>query len=101
MTESERNAEDFHGIEEVDIQELPRGWFSAFAFSTLHDIPPYTVHDEIKRGRFPAVRGDWKQGQSRIKEALDQEGQRAFYRVYHTYPEFRACPDCPHGWQEA
>jgi hypothetical protein len=101
IAESERDAEDFHGRAEVDVQELPGGWFSVFAFSTLHDIPPFLVHDDIMSGRFPAQRGNWMQGGSRIYEALDQKGQRAFYRAYHSSPEFQTCPDCPHGWQEA
>jgi hypothetical protein len=80
---------------------LPDGWYSVPAFAELHNIAPTTVKKAITSGRFTEVQhGEWKSGRSTPKEALDEMGQRAFYKMYHQHSGFTACPDCPHGWSQ-
>jgi excisionase family DNA binding protein len=62
-----------------------------------HGIPPSTVKRRIRDGLLPAIEGEWKQGNHVIKFALDAEGRRRFYGMFHTDTEhFTACVDCPH-----
>lgn len=70
----------------VGIQEL----------ANVHHVPAATVSDAVGRGDIPFVAGSWRRGRGHLNRAIDVEGQRAFYALYHNHPRFQACADCPH-----
>jgi len=75
---------------------LPEGLVAWRAFAELHNVPETTVGRAIDAGSFRIVRGQWKVNRNTVLIALDAEGRAQFYELYHTRPDFAACPDCPH-----
>jgi hypothetical protein len=77
---------------------LPEGYVSWRQFANQHGIPESTIAHAIARGRLRVIKGMWKAPDINhpITAVLNQEGQRRFYQLYGSRPDFRPCTDCPH-----
>lgn len=76
--------------------DMPEGLVGWRRFAQQHSFPETTVQNAIKDGRLRIIEGTWTVGRAPVRGALDQAGQAQFYRMYHTFERFQACPDCPH-----
>lgn len=65
-------------------------------FANLHRAPQTTTGRYIQQGHIHVVRGKWKVGNGYVKEALDAQGRRDFWVMFHNSTGFASCDDCPH-----
>jgi hypothetical protein len=79
---------------------FPEGLVSVWGFTALHHMPHSTIRKAIDTGRLEVVKGDWKQGKTRVKEGLDATGRRQFWQLWHENERFTPCEDCPHTHTE-
>ncbi len=78
---------------------FPRNLVSLTSFAQLHQVPETKVltHEEISL--LPVKRGAWTDHDgTRVTQALDAKGRKAFYQLYREDPCFLRCKQCPHGY---
>ncbi len=75
--------------------DLPADLVAFTPFYEQHGISETSARRHIGK-EYEIVKGEWNIGGYLIKQALDQQGQHAFYEYWHTHQRFTPCPDCPH-----
>jgi hypothetical protein len=53
-------------------------------------------YNQRSSGFLHVVRGSWKVGDARVKEALDAARQQEFWLQFHGSDGFNECEQCPH-----
>jgi hypothetical protein len=66
-------------------------------FAHQHGVSDSAANRAAQTGKIAVVRGRWLYNSRYITSALDQQGQREFYTLFHVRKGFRACGKCPHA----
>lgn len=77
-------------------RHLPKTLASRSAFAALHHVPDSVVARACNSGKIAATSGKWLYKSRIIFQALGERGQRDFYQVFHTRPDFTPCKQCSH-----
>lgn len=65
-------------------------------FAHEHGVSQDAADHAAQTGKVTVKRGRWLYNSRYITSALDQQGQREFYALFHERKGFKACGKCPH-----
>ncbi len=78
-------------------KKLARPLIPLHVFAHEHGVSEGAADHAAQTGKFTVKRGRWLYNSRYITSALDQQGQREFYALFHERKGFRACGKCPHA----
>jgi hypothetical protein len=77
---------------------LPRNLVSLTTFAQLHGVAETKVQTHVDISLLPAKRGAWTARNGTVVTlALDANGRKAFYQLYHDFPFLRAAASAHMG----
>lgn len=77
-------------------KKLAHPFIPLHVFAHEHGVSQDAADHAAQTGKVTVKRGRWLYNSRYITSALDQEGQREFYALFHERKGFRACGKCPH-----
>jgi hypothetical protein len=78
-------------------KKLPRTLIPLHMFAREHGVSEGAADHAAQTGKITVECGKWLYNSRYITSALDQQGQREFYALFHEREGFRACGRCPHA----
>jgi hypothetical protein len=72
---------------------LPPGYIGFRQMAKRHGIHENTVHKAIETGRLQVEEGEWKVDRAFVRQAFNQNQQRAFVEAYRTHHGYHQCDD--------
>jgi hypothetical protein len=76
-------------------KKLPRTLIPLHVFAREHGVSEGAADHAAQTGKITVECGKWLYNSRYITSALDQQGQREFYALFHGREGFRACGRCP------
>lgn len=78
-------------------KKLPATLTPLSLFRQTHGMSEKAVAMAVQRSKLAVIRGAWHHQHRYITTALDQQGQQAFYALFHEREDFTNCDQCPHA----
>ena len=78
-------------------KKLARSLIPLHVFAHEHGVSEGAADHAAQTGKIRVQHGRWLYNSRYITSALDQQGQREFYALFHERKGFRACGKCPHA----